>query len=112
MKDFPYSLCYREQNLRQCENMVYAGSTTKDGQPVLTPPAILDGITQLDRVLEDLTQSIMSLMGEYNNKLKVRDIFCAKLWSEQNHIMIFIIRVNTRYKEIWYNKLFSLVPIN
>ncbi|XP_071477236.1 HAUS augmin-like complex subunit 3 [Diadema antillarum] len=60
-----------EQNLRKCESLVYAGSTTKDGQPVLTPPTILDGITQLDRTLEDLTQRMLDLMGDYNNKLKV-----------------------------------------
>lgn len=75
-----FILIYRERNLTQCENMVYAGSTTKDGQPVLTPPAILDGIAQLERMLEDLTQGMMDLMGDYNNKLKVSGLCLEWAW--------------------------------
>eukprot|EP00057_Strongylocentrotus_purpuratus_P008839 XP_011663313.1 PREDICTED: HAUS augmin-like complex subunit 3 isoform X1 [Strongylocentrotus purpuratus] len=76
-----------ERNLTQCENMVYAGSTTKDGQPVLTPPAILDGIAQLERMLEDLTQGMMDLMGDYNNKLKT--LKSDPLLSEQRQLFVY-----------------------
>ncbi|XP_063962481.1 HAUS augmin-like complex subunit 3 [Lytechinus pictus] len=76
-----------EMNLAQCENMVYSGSTTKDGQPVLTPPAILESITQLDRILENLTQSMMDLMGDYNNKLKT--LKSDPLLSEQRQLFVY-----------------------
>ncbi|XP_022105406.1 HAUS augmin-like complex subunit 3 [Acanthaster planci] len=60
-----------ESTLKRCEDMVYAGSATVDGQPVLSPPDLMNGITRLDQTLQKLEQTIRDIIGDYNNKLKV-----------------------------------------
>ena len=62
---------YRELTLRRCEEMVYAGSATIDGQPVLSPPQLMNGIIRLDQTLQKLEQTIRDIIGDYNGKLKV-----------------------------------------
>lgn len=51
--------------------MVYAGSATIDGQPVLSPPQLMNGITRLDQTLQKLEHTIRDIIGDYNGKLKV-----------------------------------------
>ena len=60
-----------EQNLSVCEDMVYANSTTKDGQPIMSPPQLIDGLTQLDQTIKNLEQTICDIITEHNSKTKV-----------------------------------------
>ncbi|XP_072023242.1 HAUS augmin-like complex subunit 3 [Amphiura filiformis] len=59
-----------EQNLSVCEDMVYANSATKDGQPIMSPPQLIDGLTQLDQTIKNLEQTICDIITEHNSKTK------------------------------------------
>ena len=51
--------------------MVYANSATKDGQPIMSPPQLIDGLTQLDQTIKNLEQTICDIITEHNSKTKV-----------------------------------------
>ncbi|KAJ8305851.1 hypothetical protein KUTeg_016396 [Tegillarca granosa] len=57
-----------EQNLRDCENMVYDGSSTTGGQPTLTPRQLLESMTQLDDMLQKLEHAIKDIVKEVDSK--------------------------------------------
>ncbi len=57
--------------MRACESMVYSGSTTVGGQPLLSPQPVLDALTQLDTMLKKLEQVIMDVIKDVENKKKV-----------------------------------------
>ncbi|KAJ8040660.1 HAUS augmin-like complex subunit 3 [Holothuria leucospilota] len=60
-----------EQHLSACEASVYDKTALPEVQLLLTPPQIQNGINQLDRMIQNIEQSILEIMGEYNNKTKV-----------------------------------------
>lgn len=63
---------YSEQHMKACEAAVYDKTALPEVQVLLTPPQIQNGITQLEQMIENMEQTILEIMGEYNNKLKVR----------------------------------------
>ncbi|XP_071849854.1 HAUS augmin-like complex subunit 3 [Apostichopus japonicus] len=60
-----------EQHMKACEAAVYDKTALPEVQVLLTPPQIQNGITQLEQMIENMEQTILEIMGEYNNKLKV-----------------------------------------
>ncbi|XP_033103597.1 HAUS augmin-like complex subunit 3 [Anneissia japonica] len=60
-----------EHSLKVCEDIVYAGSASKGGQPALSPQPIVHAINQLDQALQSLEKSILDIMTEYSTKKKL-----------------------------------------
>lgn len=67
--------CYREHKVGVCEELIYAGSSTTSGQPLLTPRPIQENIIQLQNMLKQLEQGIMEVVKDIDNKKKVEQIF-------------------------------------
>lgn len=69
-----------EENLHICEGLIYAGSSTTAGQPVLTPRPIQDSIIQLTDMLKQLEQGILDTVKDIDNKKKLlkNDLFLAR----------------------------------
>ena len=71
----PFKSCIlvlsREKNLKACESMVYSGSTTTAGQPVLSPQPVIDAITQLDAMLKKLEETTLKVIRDIDHKKKV-----------------------------------------
>ena len=64
------------QDLSRCEALLYLDSgLAPKGMPVLSPPAILDAMSQLDGLLSKLEQAVMDIMSDINNKKKVLPVF-------------------------------------
>lgn len=55
-----------------CEELVYAGSSTSSGLPLLTPRPIQDNVMQLKDMLKQLEQGILDVVKDIDNKKKVR----------------------------------------
>ena len=51
--------------------MVYSGSTTTAGQPVLSPQPVIDAITQLDAMLKKLEETTLKVIRDIDHKKKV-----------------------------------------
>ncbi|XP_053393932.1 HAUS augmin-like complex subunit 3 [Mercenaria mercenaria] len=60
-----------EHKVWACEELVYAGSSTTSGQPLLTPRPIQDNIIQLRNMLKQLEQGIMEVVKDIDNKKKL-----------------------------------------
>ena len=68
-------LCiYREKDLKMCEDLIYAGSSTTSGAPVLTPRQIQDTMMQLRDMNKKLEKGIRDVLGEIESKKKVPSI--------------------------------------
>ena len=61
--------------MRACEELIYAGSSTTSGQPLLTPRPIQENIIQLQNMLKQLEHGIMEVVKEIDNKKKVENVF-------------------------------------
>ncbi len=55
--------------------MVYSGSTTTGGQPLLSPQPIIDALTQLDAIIHKLEQAIKDTMQDVEQKKRVSFIY-------------------------------------
>ncbi|XP_033637105.1 HAUS augmin-like complex subunit 3 [Asterias rubens] len=77
-----------ELTLKRCEEMVYAGSATIDGQPVLSPPQLMNGITRLDQTLQKLEHTIRDIIGDYNGKLKM--LKGDPLLAKERHLFVYL----------------------
>ncbi|XP_060551458.1 HAUS augmin-like complex subunit 3 [Ruditapes philippinarum] len=60
-----------EHKVWACEELVYAGSSTTSGQPLLTPRPIQENIIQLQNLLKQLEQGIMEVVKDIDNKKKL-----------------------------------------
>ena len=67
--------------------MVYANSATKDGQPIMSPPKLIDGLTQLDQIVKTLEQTICDIIGEHSSKTKVCKILPNSIFKYQRPIL-------------------------
>lgn len=60
-----------EHKVQGCEELIYAGSSTMSGQPLLTPRPIQENIIQLRNMLKQLEQGIMDVVKDIDNKKKL-----------------------------------------
>ncbi|KAL4226899.1 HAUS augmin-like complex subunit 3 [Mactra antiquata] len=60
-----------ERSLHRCEDLVFAGSSTGVGFPLLTPRSIQDSIIQLKSMLEQLEQGILDVVKDNDSKKKL-----------------------------------------
>jgi len=61
----------REKKVGSCKELLYAGSSTLSGLPLLTPQPILENILQLRDMLKQVEQSIMDIVKDVDQKKKV-----------------------------------------
>ncbi|KAK3601506.1 hypothetical protein CHS0354_027652 [Potamilus streckersoni] len=91
-----------EKNLESCEDMVYAGSSTTSGQPLLTPRAILDSMNQLQDMFSKLEQAIKDIIKDVDNKKKI--LKNDKLLAKQRMLYIYFFtnpsKLNKTFEEI------------
>lgn len=57
--------------MKSCETAVYDRTVLPEVQVLLTPHQIQTGITQLEKMIENMEQTILEIMGEYSSKWKV-----------------------------------------
>lgn len=57
-----------EKCLHDSEQVVYSGSSTTSGQPCMTPPALMDSMTQLEEMLRKLEQTIKDVLKDVEKK--------------------------------------------
>ena len=76
--------------MRVCQAAVYSGSSTESGQPVLSPPPILDALTQLDTMLKRLESAVMDIMKDVDRKRKVwPECACVKYTGTRSVVIIW-----------------------
>ena len=66
-----FSFIFSEKDLKMCEELIYTGSSTTSGAPLLTPRPIQDAIIQLRDMLKQLEQGIIDVVKDLGNKKKV-----------------------------------------
>ncbi|KAL5021994.1 hypothetical protein ScPMuIL_001149 [Solemya velum] len=88
-----------EQTVQNCEEMIYAGSSTTSGQPSLTPRQIRDSMLQLEDMLKKLEHTIMELRKGVDSKKKTikNESLLAR---ERNLLTYFFIHPNKLQESI------------
>ena len=66
---FPFR---REKDLKMCEDLIYTGSSTTSGAPLLTPRQIQDTMMQLRDMTKKLEKGIRDVLEDVENKKKVK----------------------------------------
>ena len=77
---------YREKDLKMCEDLIYAGSSTTSGAPLLTPRQIQDTMMQLKDMTKKLEKGIRDVLEDVENKKKVSMVIVQSFqpnWLEQ-----------------------------
>lgn len=66
--------------------MVYTGSATRGGQPTLSPPSVLEALTQLDHMLSKVEHTVLDTIKDVEKKRKVWKIWYIIEWFTWNSL--------------------------
>ncbi|KAK7502242.1 hypothetical protein BaRGS_00006606 [Batillaria attramentaria] len=67
---YQHKIRQMEQEVRRCQEVLYAESSTVGGQPMLTPRAVQEAMTELDNMLQKLEAAILDTITDINTKKK------------------------------------------